>query len=335
MKAWKLVETGPFAEDRIRLKNEPVPDPKEDQVRIDVLACGVCHTDLHVIEEDVEPAKIPLTLGHQVVGRVDDVSGCTDRFEEGDHVGVPWLHRTCGACTDCRAGRENLCKEALFTGCDVDGGFASYMIAPIEFTHPVPDPLEPVQTAPLLCGGVVGYRAFRLSEVEEGERLGLYGFGSSASMVIQAARYIGCECYVFTRSEHHRELARELGAVWTGRAEDDPGVRMHSSILFAPAGRLVPEALDQLRQGGTLAIAGIYLSPIPEMDYERYLYRERTVRSVTASTRKDVSDFLELAAEVPVEPATERFSFEQLPEALRRMKESRHQASPVVLMDDS
>jgi len=268
MQAWKLTETGPFSKDRIQLTDAPVPDPEPDEVRIEVLACGVCHTDLHVIEADVEPGKEHLTPGHQVVGRVDTINGPTDRFQPGDRVGVPWLHRTCGSCTDCEAGRENLCRQAEFTGCDVDGGFAPYMTAPIDFTHPIPGALDPARTAPLLCGGVVGYRALRLSEVEGDQRLGLYGFGSSASMVIQVARDMGCECYVFTRSRHHMELAEELGAVWTGRAEDDPGVRMHSSILFAPAGRLVPEALDQLRQGGTLAIAGIYLSPLPEMDYE-------------------------------------------------------------------
>ncbi len=330
MEAWILHEPGPFAKDRLHLEDIQEPEPEEGEVLLAVETCGMCHTDLHVIEEDIEAGKLPLIPGHQITGRIREINGETSTVSVGDRVGIPWLHWTCGECEDCRNGNENLCRNARFTGCDTDGGFAEKTTAPIDFVHPMPEEVDPVQAAPLLCGGVVGYRAFRLSEAKEGDRLGLYGFGSSASMVIQAAIHHGCECYVFTRSKHHMELAEELGAVWTGKAEDDPGVKMNSSILFAPAGHLVPEALDQLRQGGTLAIAGIYLSPIPEMDYERYLYRERTVRSVTASTRQDVRDLLQVAAEVPIEPQTEEFPFGQLPEGLERMYHSEHNASPVL-----
>lgn len=334
MKAWQLIEKGPFTPDRLETREVNRPEPEENEILIKVHTCGICHTDLHVIEADIESRSLPLTLGHQVVGEVIQINGSSDDYEIGDRVGVPWLYHTCGNCPDCRNGRENLCRNALFTGCDVHGGFAEYMTVPISFAHPVPQGIDPVQAAPLLCGGVVGYRALQLSEATSGDRVGLYGFGSSASMVIQAAIHKGCECYVFTRSERHMELAESLGAVWTGRAEEDPGVKMNRSILFAPAGSLVPPALNRLRQGGTLAIAGIYLSPIPELDYEQHLYRERTVKSVTASTRRNVREFLDLAEQIPVKTATETFRFNQLPEALQRMNESNHNASPVLMISE-
>jgi propanol-preferring alcohol dehydrogenase len=335
MKAWQLIEKGRFRPDRLDLREVDRPVPDDDELLIKVHACGICHTDLHVIEADIDSRPLPLTLGHQVVGEVARANGDSSQFEVGDRVGVPWLHQTCGTCPDCRNDRENLCRNAVFTGCDTHGGFAEFMTVPAPFAHPVPDGLDPVQAAPLLCGGVVGYRALRLSNATSGDRLGLYGFGSSASIVIQAAIHKGCECYVFTRSEDHMELAESLGAVWTGRAQEDPGAQMNSSILFAPAGSLVPPALDQLRQGGTLAIAGIYLSPIPELDYEQHLYRERTVKSVTASTRQDVRDFLDLAEQIPVETATETVPFDRLPDGLQRMNRSKHNASPVLQVSES
>ncbi len=335
MKAWRLHGKGNFKPDLLRKEQVNRPEPDTDEILLKVRTCGICHTDLHVIEGDIKSRDLPLILGHQVVGEVVQTPHDTERHKPGDRVGVPWLYYTCGTCEDCRNERENLCRNALFTGCDRNGGFAEYMTVPAAFAHPIPDSLDALAAAPLLCGGVVGFRAFRLSEASSGDRLGLYGFGSSASMVIQAARYRGCECYVFTRSKHHMELAESLGAVWTGRAEEDPGVQMNSSILFAPAGSLVPEALDQLRQGGTLAIAGIYLSPIPEMEYQKYLYRERTVRSVTASTRRDVRSFLDLSAEIPIQTETEAFAFDELPLALQRMKRSEHNASPVLKISES
>lgn len=330
MKAFLLEETGSFSRDRLRKVEGPRPEPSEGEALIQVKACGVCHTDLHLIEGDIVPGTCPVIPGHQVVGRIVRLNGSREDISEGDRVGVPWLHRTCGTCRDCRNGRENLCRDADFTGCDEDGGYAEYMTAPLDFIHPIPDDLGTRETPPLLCGGAVGYRAYRLSEAEPGDRLGLYGFGSSASMVIQAAVDHGNECYVFTRSRKHMELAEDLGAAWTGRAEEDPGVEMHSSILFAPAGPLVLRSLEQLRQGGTLAIAGIYLSPIPEMDYEKHLFRERTVRSVTASTREDIRIFLEKARSIPVETRTESFAFDELPAALERVKKSEHNISPVI-----
>lgn len=330
MKAWRLHEPGTWRKDRLHLEDIPKPEPDEDEVRVQVQACGLCHTDLHLVKGEITPGKTPIVPGHQIVGVVDRVGEGVKHVSEGDQVGIPWLGETCGYCEDCMENDENLCKEATFTGCDRNGGYAPFTTALSSYVHPVSADLDPVQVAPLLCGGVIGLRALKLSEIQEGERLGLYGFGSSASMVIQMANARGCDCYVFTRSEHHMELAKELDAVWTGTADEDPGVKMHGSILFAPAGHLVLDALEQLRQGSTLSIAGIYLSSIPEMSYQEHLYRERSIRSVTASTRQDVRDLLQLASDIDIETQVERVRFECLPEGLDRMEKSQHNASPVL-----
>jgi propanol-preferring alcohol dehydrogenase len=258
-----------------------------------------------------------------VVGVVEKAGGDTTRFKVGDRVGVAWLYSTCAACSFCREGKENLCEKARFTGLDVDGGYAEYMVVPEGFAYPIPDGFSERDAAPLLCGGIIGYRALRLSEIKPGQRLGLYGFGASAHVCIQVAVHWGLEVYVFTRSRHHQELAKKLGAAWVGQAKDSPPAKLHSSIIFAPAGGLVLDALGALGKGGTLALAGIYMTPIPQMDYEAYLYHEKTVRSVANSTRKDGEELFTLAAEIPIRTETQTFSLEEANRALQMLKQGK------------
>jgi propanol-preferring alcohol dehydrogenase len=237
-------------------------------------------------------------------------------------VGVPWLYRTCGECEFCERGLENLCEDAQFTGLHVDGGYAESMIADQAFAYPLPEGFSDLEAAPLLCAGIIGYRALRLCEIQPGQRLGLYGFGGSAHVTIQVARHWGCEVYVFTRSENHRRHARELGAVWVGGARDDPPAKPQGSIIFAPAGWLVLEALRVLERGGTLSLAGVTMTPIPELDYDRLLYWERGVRSVANFTRQDARELLDLAAEIPIQTTVQRYPLEEANEALLALKRS-------------
>jgi propanol-preferring alcohol dehydrogenase len=281
----------------------------------------VCHTDLHIVEGDLKLPRLPTIPGHQIVGTVTAVGAGVSRHALNDRLGVPWLFQTCGRCRFCQLGRENLCDQIQFTGLHVDGGFAEYVVVDERFSYPIPAIFSDAEAAPLLCAGVIGFRSLRLSQIRPGQRLGLYGFGAAAHIVIQIARHWNCEVFVFTRSEQHRTLARSLGAVWTGRAEDDPGVVLDSSIIFAPAGRLVPEALRMLDRGGTLALGGIHMSPIPEIPYE-LLWHERTIRTVANSTRRDVIELLQVAAEIPVKTEVELFPLSLANEVLGRLKRS-------------
>lgn len=330
MKALGIRKPRAVEEAPLEVLELPLPAPGPGQIRIRVSACGICHTDLHIVEGEIPLLKSPLVPGHQVVGTVEAKGAGAERFREGDRVGLPWLHRTCGRCPHCRRGEENLCDAALFTGYHVDGGYGEYVVAPEEFSYGLPAGFPDLQAAPLLCAGVIGYRALRLSDLKPGERLGLFGFGASAHIVIQVARFWGCDLWVFSRSAEHQSLARRLGASWTGRVEETPPGKVDRAILFAPAGRLVPAALGHLRKGGTLAIASIYLDAIPELDYSSLLYGERTVRSVTASTRRDVEELLQLAAEIPVHTEIETFPLEEANRSLRKLKEGRIQGAGVL-----
>ncbi|MCD6289907.1 MAG: zinc-dependent alcohol dehydrogenase family protein [Anaerolineae bacterium] len=329
MLAARLHQPQPIENRPLVLEEVPDPIPGPGQIRIRIRVCGLCHTDLHTIEGDLDLPRLPIIPGHQIVGTVDQIGPGVTRFKIGDRAGVPWLNSTCGECEYCRRGQENLCEQAKFTGLHVDGGYAQYTVVHEDFAYHLPDGYDDLQVAPLLCAGIIGYRALRLSEIQPGGRLGLYGFGASAHIVIQIAIHWGCEVYVFTRSEDHRQLARELGAVWTGRAEDNPPEQMDSSIIFAPAGPLVHEALRVLRKGGTLALAGIYMTPIPEMPYD-LLYWERTVRSVANSTREDAMGLLKIAPEVPIRTEVEVYPLEQVNEALLRMKRSEIRGAAVL-----
>lgn len=319
MKAMQLEHTATIESHPLVLRELPVPEAGPEHLLVRVSACGVCHTDLHIVEGDLPLPRLPTIPGHEIVGVVEAVGPGTTRFKPGDRVGIPWLHGTCGECQYCGEDKENLCANISFTGVHADGGFGEYTLVHEQFAYAIPDAFDDATAAPLLCAGVVGYRSLRLSGVKPGQRLGMYGFGASAHIVIQIARYWDCKVYVFTRSESHRQLALSLGASWVGSADDDPGTYMDSSIIFAPAGSLVPKALERLQHGGTLALGGIHMSEIPSMPYE-LLWHERTIQSVANSTRQDVVDFLQIAAEIPVTTRTETFRLDEANVVLERLK---------------
>ena len=320
MKAMVLNNIGPVESGPLTLADVEVPEPGPGQIRIAVSVCGVCHTDLHTVEGELPTRPLPLIPGHQVVGVVEAAGDGARRFALGDRVGVAWLHRTCGVCPMCRRGDENLCPQGRFTGYDFPGGYAEYLVIDEDFAYTLPTGLSDEQTAPLMCAGIIGYRALRLSGVKPGGRLGMYGFGASAHVTIQIARHLGCRVFVFSRGQSHRELARQLGADWCGGSEQQPPERLDGSIIFAPAGGIVPQALEHLDRGGTCALAGIYMSQIPPLDYGRHLYDERVLRSVTASTRRDGEDLLKLAAEASVRTHVTAFPLDQANRALQLLK---------------
>ena len=321
MKAMILQGVRAVEHEPLQLTDWPIPEPGPGEMRLRIQACGVCHTDLHLVEGEIATPRLPVIPGHQVVAHVDALGADVTRFAVGDRVGVPWLHSACGQCDYCRRDLENLCDRARFTGQHVDGGFAQFMVAPAKFTYPIPENFPDEQAAPLLCAGIIGYRSLRLSEVKPGERLGLYGFGASAHVTIQVARHMGCEVYVFTRSTGHQQHALELGAAWVGTAQDTPPGELDGAVTFAPVGWLVPEVLRVLRKGGTLAINAIHMSPIPELPYAA-LYGERTIRSVANSTRRDAEELLQLAAEIPIHTDVELYPLEEANAVLQRLKRS-------------
>ncbi len=330
MRAMVFERTAPAERHPLVLRDVPVPEPGPGQVRVRVRVCGLCRTDLHVVEGDLPPATRPIIPGHEVVGIVDRLGRGVHGLREGDRVGIAWLRATCGHCEFCRDGRENLCLQARFTGYHEDGGYAEHAIVPESFAYPIPDIFRDDEAAPLLCAGIIGYRALRLSQIQPGQRLGLYGFGASAHIVIQIARHRHCRVYVCSLTEQHRDLARELGAAWVGAADEAPPDKLHGAILFAPAGELVIPALRALDRGGTLAIAGIHLTPIPEIDYDHDLFGERTIRSVTANTKRDGDELFREAAAIPIRTHTQRFALEEANDALQALKEGRIQGAGVL-----
>ncbi len=323
MKAMVLRQPRAAEERPLEMADLSLPEPGPGEIRLRVHVCGICHTDLHTVEGDLPLPKLPVVPGHQVVGTVEAVGEGVTRFAVGQRAGVPWLYRTCGVCEFCRRGLENLCYQARFTGLHADGGYAEAMVVHQDFAYSIPEGFSDEAAAPLLCAGIIGYRALRLSGVRPGDRLGMWGFGASAHVTIQVARHWGCEVYVFTRGEGHRRLAKELGAAWVGGAEDDPPHPVHGGIIFAPAGGLVLAALRVLERGGVLALAGVTMTPIPELDYDRLLYWERTVRSVANFTRQDATELLQLAAEIPIRTTVQIFPLEEANEALLALKQGR------------
>jgi propanol-preferring alcohol dehydrogenase len=322
VKAMVLTGTSPVEECPLVLQDLPTPEPGAGQIRVSVRACGICRTDLHTVEGDLPLPKLPVVPGHQIVGVVEAAGAGASRFRIGQRVGVPWLYDSCGSCEFCTQGRENLCQTARFTGLHTNGGYAEAMIVGQDFAYRLPAGMSDTDAAPLLCAGIIGYRALRLSGIRPGQRLGLYGFGASAHVTIQIARYWGCSVYVFTRSGGHRRLARELGAAWAGDARDTPPATVHGSIIFAPAGWLVLEALRVLERGGTVAVAGVTMTPVPEVDYDDLLYWERGVRSVANFTRQDATELLDLAAEIPVRTRLRLYALEEANRALLALKRS-------------
>jgi propanol-preferring alcohol dehydrogenase len=332
MQAMVLPHTGPVTANPLVLREVPRPEPGPAQVRVRIRACGVCRTDLHVVEGELPQVKPDVIPGHEAVGTVERVGRDVTDLKEGDRVGIAWLQDTCGRCEFCLSGRENLCLRATFTGYQVDGGYAEYAVVAARYAYPLPAQFTDEEAAPLLCAGIIGYRALRLSGIKAGGRLGLYGFGASAHIAIQLARDWGCSVYVCSLKEEHRALARELGAVWVGGATDQPPDKLHGAIIFAPAGEIVPAALRALDRGGTLALAGIHMSPIPSLDYDRDLFGERVIRSVTANTKLDGTDLLRDAAAIPVRTHTQRFGLAEANVALQALKAGAVRGAAVLTM---
>ncbi len=325
MRAWRTSGDGP---ENLRLDEVPVPAPSPDEILVQVVACGVCRTDLHVVEGDLPRHKEPVVPGHEVVGTVAEVGSAVEGFAIGDRVGVAWLRSTCGTCRWCTAGAENLCAESRYTGWDEDGGYAEFCVVPAAYAYALPDGISDVQLAPLLCAGIIGYRSLRRAAVPPGGTLGIYGFGASAHLTAQVALAEGASVHVFTRDESARRLAIELGASWAGEPTDEPPVRLDSAIVFAPAGEVVPLALAALDQRGTVALAGIHLSDIPTLNYRRHLFGEKTLTSVTSNTRADGEEFLRLAGSI--EATVTPYPFERAPEALRDLADGRVHGAAVL-----
>jgi propanol-preferring alcohol dehydrogenase len=324
VRAWVVERPGPVSQARpLQLTEREDPEPGPGQIRVAVSACGVCRTDLHLAEGDLTPRRPRTVPGHEIVGRVDALGPGTRRFAVGDRVGIAWLRGTCGACRFCRSGRENLCPDARFTGWDADGGFAEQAVVDAAYAYRLPDGVDDLRAAPLLCAGIVGYRALKRVGLPPGGRLGIYGFGASAHLVAQVALAQGATVHVLTRSEAAQRLALELGVASAAGADDAPPEKLDGAVLFAPVGTLVPVALRALDRGGVLSIAGIHLSDVPSLNYARELFEEREVRSVTANTRADGEEFLRLAAALDVRATVDVRPFETADQALRDLAADR------------
>ena len=329
MNAMALFAPAPAEENPLKWVDLPLPEPQAGQILIRVEVCGVCHTDLHTLEGEIHPPHLPVVPGHQAVGRVERTGPGVEKFQVGDRVGVPWLYSADGVCSFCQRGEENLCPRARFTGFYVNGGYAQVLLAEADYTLPIPDALSAEQAAPLLCAGIIGLRSLRKADLRPGERLGLFGFGASAHLAIQIARYWGCEVAVYTRAEMHRRHALDLGAAWAGDAAESGPFQLDRAVLFAPLGRLVPTALDRVRPGGTVAINAIHLSPIPEMPYAT-IYGERTLRSVANATYQDGLDLLDLALKIPLYSTVNIYPLEEANQALQDLKASRFNGEAVL-----
>ena len=333
MRAWRVGRPGPISGGPLVADDCPDPRPGRGEVLLKVRVCGVCRTDLHLAEGDLEPRHPGTIPGHEVVGEVIGLGPGSARFGLGERVGVAWLGGTCGACRFCLRGQENLCLSPTFTGWDRDGGYAELITVAEDFAYRVPDTFSDEQAAPLLCSGIIGFRALSRAELPIGGRLGIYGFGGSAHLAAQIALYRGARVYVMTRSAEARQLALDLGATFAGGADEQPPDPLDAAILFAPAGGLVPGALRALDRGGTLAVAGIHLSDIPPLHYSDELFQERQLRSVTANTRADGEEFFRIAAEIPLHPTTVAYPFEAADRALRDLAEDRITGAAVLHMD--
>jgi len=333
VRAWRVGRPGPISGGPLVADDCPDPRPGRGEVLLKVRVCGVCRTDLHLAEGDLEPRHPGTIPGHEVVGEVIGLGPGSARFGLGERVGVAWLGGTCGACRFCLRGQENLCLSPTFTGWDRDGGYAELITVAEDFAYRIPDTFSDEQAAPLLCSGIIGFRALSRAELPIGGRLGIYGFGGSAHLAAQIALYRGARVYVMTRSAEARQLALDLGATFAGGADEQPPDPLDAAILFAPAGGLVPGALRALDRGGTLAVAGIHLSDIPPLHYSDELFQERQLRSVTANTRADGEEFFRIAAEIPLHPTTVAYPFEAADRALRDLAEDRITGAAVLHMD--
>jgi propanol-preferring alcohol dehydrogenase len=329
MKAQVLSHPAPIETNPLAYTDLPTPEPADDEVLIKVNACGICRTDLHVIEGELPPRLPNVVPGHQVVGSIVERGKKASKYAMGTRVGIPWLHRTDGTCEYCLRGQENLCDHAQFTGYTVNGGYAEYVTAPEAFVYPIPDGFGDIAAAPLLCAGIIGFRCLRMANLQPGDTLAIYGFGAAGHVAIQVAHHWGMKVGVCTREERHRKLAGELGAEWVGGAYDSPPMLLNAAIIFAPAGELVPAALAALKKAGTLVLGGIHMSPIPSFGYE-LLYHERVIRSVANNTRQDGIDFLRVAAEIPIHTQTQIFPLQEANQALNALKHDAIQGAGVI-----
>ena len=334
MKAMVLRAISAIEKEPLEATDLPVPLPGPMEILVKVSACGVCHTELDEIEGRIQP-KLPMVLGHEIVGRVERSGSEVRKFRSGDRVGIAWINSACGKCHFCRGGNENLCIEFRGTGCHASGGYAQYTVVTEDFAFPIPERFSDSQAAPLLCAGAIGFRDLRLSGIKTGQTLGLFGFGASAHIVIQVAKYWGCEVFAFTRSEEHRDLARKLGAAWAGGPGDEPPKKVHAAIDFTPVGETVPHALRVLEKGGRLVIAVIRKrNVIPPLDYAQFLWNEKEIKSVANITRKDLQDFLPLAAQIPIIPEVQEFRLDEANKALMLLKQGKIQGAGVLRMGD-
>ncbi|MGW0047062.1 zinc-binding alcohol dehydrogenase family protein [Nocardia cyriacigeorgica] len=329
MRTWRVDGPAPIDSGPLRLHESPVPVPEAGDIVVRVLACGVCRTDLHVVEGDLPLHRRSVAPGHEVVGEVVETAG-NPRFAVGDRVGIPWLRHTCGVCRYCRRGAENLCPNSRYTGWDDDGGYAEYAVAPADFALPLPAGYSDAELAPLLCAGIIGYHALLRAELPAGGVLGIYGFGGSAHLTAQVAIAGGARVHVMTRGEAARELAAALGAASVQGQADAPPEPLDSAILFAPAGELVPPALEALDSGGTLALAGIHMSDIPPLNYQRHLFRERQLRSVTSNTRAQALAFLSFAGRHHLRVSTHRYALDHADRALSDLAHGRFDGAAVL-----
>ncbi len=335
MRAIVFERPAPIETSPLRVIEKPKPLPAAGEISVRVRACGVCRTDLHLVEGDLPPKHREIVPGHEAVGVVEAVGRESTRFAVGDRVGIAWLRQTCGICRFCTSGRENLCPNARFTGWDHDGGYAEYAVIREDFAYALPGRIDDEHVAPLLCAGIIGFRAIRRAAIVPGATVGLYGFGGSAHLALQVLKHWGCRVFVMSRGGIHREFARKLGADWIGDALAPPPAPLDAAILFAPAGDLVPHVLRSLDRGGILSIAGIYLSAIPSLEYDRDLFDERELRSVTANTRADGEEFLRIAAEIPIESATVGMRFDEANRALAMLKHDELRGAAVLHVDQA
>jgi len=332
MKAMILNSISPIEKEPLQWVDLPTPSPGPKEILVKVSACGICHTELDEIEGRLQP-NLPIILGHEIVGKIEGLGPGVTRFAQGDRVGIAWIHSSCGRCQFCKNGNENLCSEFKGTGCHAHGGYAQDTVVSEDFAYLIPQGFSDSEAAPLLCAGAIGYRDLRLSGIKRGQTLGLFGFGASAHIVIQMATYLGCEVFVFTRSEEHRNLSKKLGASWAGSPEDEAPKKLHCAIDFTPVGETVPIALRALEKGGRLVLAVIRKrNPIPPMDYAQLLWDEKEIKSVANITRKDAQEFLSLAAEIPIVPEVQEFRLEEANQALILLKQGKIQGAGVLRM---
>ena len=331
MKAMILEKQQPLEENPLKMVEIPTPEPGQDEIRIKVNICGACRTDLHIIEGELPAHKLPLILGHQIVGTVDKLGSKVTQWNLGERVGVPWLFKTCGKCKFCRSGRENLCNNAMFTGYDANGGFTEFMVISGDFAYKLPDNHSDLEVAPLLCGGVIGYQAFQATRLKNHGKLGLFGFGSSAHIIIQVAIHLGLEVYVVSRTQKELDLAKNLGAKWVGRIDDDMGALLDAGIVFAPSGELLVRSLEKIEKGGRIVSAGIYTTPLPDFDYS-LIWPEKCLCSIANTARDNVRSFLKIAGEFKIRTQVNKYPLSEINQALLNIKNSKVSGSTIIVI---